>query len=224
MTKKFLYRHHHYSEEKNEEVLCPAIHYIYSGFIALQTLVDFTKISLVSNSSMTLPNYRFVLFPKPAYTASEIEFLKLYLDISMKRKILFTDWLMVFHMVIPLYVVIALSQFITYLLVQLVGEKEKKIKEGMKIMGLQELVFWWSWFNIYATYTIVLSLASTTILYLLGVFNNTNWILIFLMVLLYSITVILFSFMISPFFDKSRVSRYIFMKIRGVGIYKYLNH
>lgn len=112
-------------------------------------------------------------------------------------------------MVIPLYVVIAISQFITYLLVQLVGEKEKKIKEGMKIMGLKELVFWCSWFNIYAAYTIVLSIASTIILYLLGVFNNTNWILIFLLVLLYSITVILFSFMISPFFDKSRVSRYV---------------
>jgi len=115
---------------------------------------------------------------------------------------------MVFHMVIPLYVVIALSQFITYLLVQLVGEKEKKIKEGMKIMGLREFVFWCSWFNIYAVYVMVLAVASTIILFLLGVFNNTNWVLIFLLVLSYSFTVISFSFMISPFFDKSRVSRY----------------
>lgn len=113
---------------------------------------------------------------------------------------------MVFRMVIPLYVVIALSQFITYLLVQLIGEKERKIKEGMKIMGLRELVFWCSWFNIYAAYSIVLSLISTMILYLLEVFNNTNWILIFLLVLMYSVTVIFFSFMISPFFDRSRVS------------------
>lgn len=117
---------------------------------------------------------------------------------------------MVFHMVIPLYVVIALSQFITYLLVQLVGEKEQKIKEGMKIMGLKELVFWCSWFNIYAMYVTLLSLASTAILYLLGVFNNSNWILIFLLVYFYSITVIFFSFMISPFFDKSRVSKLLF--------------
>jgi len=127
---------------------------------------------------------------------------------------------MVFHMVIPLYVVIALSQFITYLLVQLVGEKERKIKEGMKIMGLRELVFWFSWFNIYAAYTIVLSLASTIILYLLGVFNNTNWVLIFLLVFMYSITVIFFSFMISPFFDKSRVSTYLYyMIIHFSGVY-----
>lgn len=128
---------------------------------------------------------------------------------------MFTDWLMVFHKVIPLYVVIALSQFITYLLVQLVGEKERKIKEGMKIMGLRELVFWCSWFNIYSAYTVVLSLASTAILYLLGVFNNTNWILIFLLVLMYSITVIFFSFMISPFFDKSRVSMHVLVVLHN---------
>jgi len=136
---------------------------------------------------------------------------------------------MVFHKVIPLYVVIALSQFVTYLLVQLVGEKERKIKEGMKIMGLRELVFWCSWFNIYTAYVIVLSLASTIILYLLGVFNNTNWILIFLLVFLYSITVIFFSFMISPFFDKSRVSKcqfynyYVIINISNTYIYNIRN-
>lgn len=71
LTKKILHRHHHNNDQNNEEISCPAIHYIYSGFMALQILVDITKISLVSNISMTLPNYRFVLFPKPAYTASE---------------------------------------------------------------------------------------------------------------------------------------------------------
>jgi ATP-binding cassette subfamily A (ABC1) protein 5 len=29
------------------------------------------------------------------------------------------------------------------LLILIVGEKEKKIKEGMKIMGLRDSVFWW---------------------------------------------------------------------------------
>jgi hypothetical protein len=38
--------------------------------------------------------------------------------------------------------VIALSQFIAYLLIHIVGEKENKIKEGMKIMGLRDSVFW----------------------------------------------------------------------------------
>lgn len=54
----------------------------------------------------------------------------------------FLDWMLAFRVVIPLYMVLALSQFITYLLILIVGEKENKIKEGMKIMGLTDSVFW----------------------------------------------------------------------------------
>lgn len=42
----------------------------------------------------------------------------------------------------PMYMVMTLSQFITYLLMFVVGEKEKKIREGMRIMGLKESVYW----------------------------------------------------------------------------------
>lgn len=52
------------------------------------------------------------------------------------------NWMVAFRVVIPLYMVIALSQFITYLLILIVGEKENEIKEGMKIMGLKDSVFW----------------------------------------------------------------------------------
>lgn len=52
--------------------------------MALQTLVDTTKISIASNSTMELPKYHFILFPKPAYTASEFEFFEIYLNILYK--------------------------------------------------------------------------------------------------------------------------------------------
>lgn len=53
-----------------------------------------------------------------------------------------SDWILYFRVVIPLYMVLALSQFITYLLILIVSEKENKIKEGMKIMGLKDSIFW----------------------------------------------------------------------------------
>ena len=34
------------------------------------------------------------------------------------------------------------SQFIMYMLILIVEEKEKKIKEGMMMMGLKALVYW----------------------------------------------------------------------------------
>ncbi len=45
--------------------------------------------------------------------------------------------------IIPLYMVIALSQFITPMLTVVVDEKEKKIKESMKMVGLRDSVFWY---------------------------------------------------------------------------------
>lgn len=72
---------------------------------------------------------------------SDIQIPQIYLDMFPKQA--FTgNWMVAFRVVIPLYMEMALSQFITYLLILIVGEKENKIKEGMKIMGLRDSVFW----------------------------------------------------------------------------------
>lgn len=103
---------------------CPVNQYYYSGFIALQALLDFTKIyvshdsktflrkpfELFSSSSslrklssgitsFRLPSIQFEMFPKDAHTG---------------------NWLVAFRLVIPIYLVMALSQFITYLLILIV--------------------------------------------------------------------------------------------------------
>ncbi|EEB12939.1 predicted protein [Pediculus humanus corporis] len=165
---------------------CPVNQYYYSGFVALQTLLDYTKIRLDSNKlDLQVPHFLLELFPKEAFTGY---------------------WMVAFRVIIPLYMVMALSQFITYLLILIVGEKEKKIKEGMKIMGLKDSVFWLSWFIIYAIFTTFLSIISCVLLFSLQVFQHTNYILIFLLTLLYSFSIIMFGFLITPFFDKSRTA------------------
>lgn len=50
--------------------------------------------------------------------------------------------LLVMRYLVPFYMVLTLSQFILYLLTVIVGEKEKKIKEGLRIMGLSDAVYW----------------------------------------------------------------------------------
>ena len=44
--------------------------------------------------------------------------------------------------IIPLYLVIALGTFVGPMLFVIVEEKEKKIKESMKMVGLRGSVFW----------------------------------------------------------------------------------
>lgn len=84
-----------------------------------------------------------------------------------------------FRILIPLYMVMALSQFITYLLILIVGEKENKIKEGMKIMGLRDSVFWLvlHWRNILGMYNYYNCLLQVVVVYYLRsiclVFDNS---------------------------------------------------
>lgn len=105
------------------------------------------------NSDVTIPDIKLVMFPKEAFTAGKKFFRKFLVHLRFVRRIndymciyiciyFFLDWMLAFRVVIPLYMVLALSQFITYLLILIVGEKENKIKEGMKIMGLNDSVFW----------------------------------------------------------------------------------
>ncbi|XP_039447339.1 cholesterol transporter ABCA5-like [Culex pipiens pallens] len=165
---------------------CPVNQYYYSGFIALQTLLEYTKIKLVTqNDDLQIPHITLEMFPKEAYTG---------------------NWMVAFRLVIPIYMVMALSQFITYLLILIVGEKENHIKEGLKIMGLRDSVFWCGWFIIYAVFVTFLTFVSVILLFSLGVFQHTNYLPVFILILLYSFSVILIGFMITPFFDNSRTA------------------
>lgn len=131
-----------------------------------------------------MPLITLEMFPKEAYTG---------------------NWMVAFRVVIPIYMVMALSQFITYLLILIVGEKENHIKEGLKIMGLRDSVFWLAWFIIYGVFVFFLTGVSVVLLFSLGVFQYTNYLPVFVLILLYSFSVILIGFMITPFFDNSRV-------------------
>lgn len=44
--------------------------------------------------------------------------------------------------IVPLYMVFAWAQFIVYMMMLVVEEKEKKLKESMKMMGLRDSVYW----------------------------------------------------------------------------------
>ncbi|XP_030747414.1 ATP-binding cassette sub-family A member 5-like [Sitophilus oryzae] len=165
---------------------CPVNQYYYSGFLALQALIDFTKIKLDAGiENLDVPSILLEMFPKSSYTGS---------------------WMVIVRVLIPFYTVIALSQFITYLLILIVGEKEKKIKEGMKIMGLYDSVFWLSWFIIYAIFVLLLTIIYCSLVFALNIFTNTSFGMIFLLIFMYSLSIIMFGFMITPFFDKSRTA------------------
>lgn len=165
---------------------CHVNQYYYSGFVALQTLIDYTKIKEESkDKEVVVPNIYLQLYPKPYFSA---------------------DYMMTYLKLIPLYMVISYSNLISYLLGIIVGEKEKKIKEGMKIMGLRDLAYWLGWFVVYAVIVTFISLVNTVLLFALDIFQHSSFLLIFVLIDLYGLSVVMIAFMITPFFNKARTA------------------
>nr|QST14978.1 ABCA5 protein [Diaphanosoma celebensis] len=169
--------------------LCPINHYYYSDFLAVQSLVEITWL-MRSVDAADIPDHlkmlTYQLFPKPPYVD----------DVSLQ----------VMRFLIPFYMVLTLSQFILYLLTLIVGEKEKKIKESLRMMGLRDSIYWLSWLVVYLIFVVCLDVLATVILYALGVFTKSNVGLIFLLFLLFDLSVLALAFFLTPFFDKARVA------------------
>ena len=80
---------------------------------------------------------------------------------------------------------------------------KKKLKEKFRFKNCN---FRLSWFIIYSVFVLLLSAVGVILLFTLQMFQHTHFLPIFLLVVLYSFSIIMFAFMITPFFDKSRVS------------------
>ena len=100
---------------------CDVNKYLHSGFSVLQSAIDAAFIALSLNKTQYFaPNISFQMMPKPGFVPD-------------------TSYIQIIS---SLYFIIAYSPFVNFLVVNLVAEKEKKIKEGMKMMGLRDTAFW----------------------------------------------------------------------------------
>eukprot|EP01135_Chromosphaera_perkinsii_P001854 Nk52_evm3s212 gene=Nk52_evmTU3s212 len=86
----------------------------------------------------------------------------------------------------------------------LVAEKERRITEAMKMMGLTSGLNWIaSGITIMAGMTITVSII-TFIIFYYGILNFVSWTVFFVFFMLYCLSVTTFCFMISTFFDSSK--------------------
>lgn len=108
------------------------------------------------------------------------------------------------------YVVLPLIIIFLRMTYGLLTEKEKKIKEGMKIMGMKDSSFYFSWviwyFGIYLITSLLVSLIlkATT-------FSQSNWFLIFLVHQIFCWTLIAQSLFIQVFFTRAKVGNIVAM-------------
>nr|XP_054923491.1 ABC-type organic anion transporter ABCA8-like isoform X1 [Dermacentor andersoni] len=168
----------------SDTTLCPAGAYYSSGFSVLQAAVDYTFIKLWTSNDVRLPEVVVRLLPKPAYVDPG------------------TTW----RTLVPLYLTLAFSPFVSVLCVNIVLEKERKIKEGMLMMGMMPSAYWTAWALVEAVVVANVAAIMTLMVYVLHILPNTDISIVFVLSLLYGLTIVMFSFMATPFFNKSKVA------------------
>ncbi|POM78146.1 ATP-binding cassette (ABC) Superfamily, partial [Phytophthora palmivora] len=101
---------------------------------------------------------------------------------------------------------------ISRILVVLIQEKELRLREYMKILGVKEKAIVMSW---YMTYIVILFVGSIlqALMGMAGLFSNSSVVLIFLFFFLFSLSVLAYGFMISTIFSKARVGAFVGMVV-----------
>ena len=168
-------------------ITCPANSYWGSAFTTLQYLIDQTW-TLQQNSSSKIPTIKIRQLPKKAFNS--------YSQTSRT----------VFRSIVPMYITLSMSMFITPMLTVIVDEKEKKIKETLKMVGLRDSVFWLSWFLVYAALIVISSLMGSLLISIVVFSSSTYFLITFVLMLEFGLTIIMFAFMLTALFSKAKTA------------------
>uniref|UniRef100_A0A3Q3GZ83 ATP-binding cassette, sub-family A (ABC1), member 5 n=1 Tax=Labrus bergylta TaxID=56723 RepID=A0A3Q3GZ83_9LABR len=163
-------------------VNCRAANYWYTGFVRLQSLIDAAIIQMQTKRSVR----------------SEMD-----LEVVMMGQPGSVEVQKFSHALISIYLVLAFTPFVTFLIVNVVAEKERRLKDTMTMMGLYDTAFL-SWGLLYAALVTTMSVLMAVIATYTALFPNSDFLLIFLLIFLYGISSIFFSFMLTPLFKKPK--------------------
>eukprot|EP00760_Papus_ankaliazontas_P036329 PhM_4_TR8289/c4_g1_i1/m.92591/K05643/ABCA3; ATP-binding cassette, subfamily A (ABC1), member 3 len=159
-----------------------------TGFTTMQRTIHeafFTELFSLNATDLDRPRTAGTPMPTAEYTDSE------FLTIASN--------------LIPLVIVLAFMYPVSQLVKRIVEEKEMRIREGMMIMGLGKAAFYGSWI---ITYIVFQFFTAVTITLLLDytIFDQTQGFVVWLMFMLFGISAVMFAFMVSTFFSRSRVA------------------
>ncbi|KAF4012943.1 hypothetical protein G4228_003028 [Cervus hanglu yarkandensis] len=173
-----------YMDSRGCSPSCDAVQFWTSGFTVLQASIDAAIIQMKTNVSFwkELESTKAVLMGETAIV--EID--------TFPRG------------VILIYLVIAFSPFGYFLAIHIVAEKEKKLKEFLKIMGLHDTAFWLSWVLLYSSFIFLMSLLMAVIATASSLFPQSSCFVIFLLFFLYGLSSVFFALMLTPLFKKSK--------------------
>jgi len=154
-------------------------------FSYIQSVVDSSIISIKTNNPVSI-NTIVGSISKPSINHSNLS------GSSSKLYATYMNFIFFVHIIV----------IVTFI----VEEKEKKIKEGMLMAGVNSAVFWLSWEIIYTVIIVITSIIITIIFVAFKSFEYTNPIVIFIIIALYGLSNCGLGFVFSTFFKKAKTA------------------
>ena len=160
--------------------------YYQFGFVWIQDIIERAIINVHVGQDVLEPGAYIHQMPHPCY---------------MEDQFLF----MIEH-VMPLCLTISWVYTVAMLVQSIVYEKEQRLKEVMRMMGLNSSVHWLAWFiTTFAQMSVTMAIL-TTMLKFGNVLKYSNPWLIFIMLEMFAVATIAFSFLVSVCYSKAKVA------------------
>uniref|UniRef100_A0AAX7TPG7 ABC transporter domain-containing protein n=1 Tax=Astatotilapia calliptera TaxID=8154 RepID=A0AAX7TPG7_ASTCA len=156
------------------------------GFIYLQESIDRAIIETQTGQKAKETAVQLQPFPYPCYHRDE------YLE--------------AISFVFPIMLMVAWVLFIADFVKKLVHERELRLHEYMKMMGVNTLSHFFAWFVECFIYLLVTIIIMTLVLKHGKILPNSNGFLIFLYLCDYGLSILAFSYLVSSFFDKTYIA------------------
>ncbi|XP_078117794.1 uncharacterized protein abca12 isoform X3 [Sander vitreus] len=156
------------------------------GFIYLQENIDRAIIETQTGQRVTEPAVQLQPFPYPCHPRDE------YLE--------------AISFVFPIMMMIAWVLFVADFVKKLVHERELRLHEYMKMMGVNPLSHFFAWFLECAAYLVVTIFILTLVLKYGRILPNSDGFILFLYLCDYGLSILSFSYLVSSFFDKTYIA------------------
>uniref|UniRef100_A0A8C4ZFF9 ATP binding cassette subfamily A member 12 n=1 Tax=Gadus morhua TaxID=8049 RepID=A0A8C4ZFF9_GADMO len=156
------------------------------GFIYLQESIDRAIIATHAGHHVAEPAVQLQPFPYPCFMRDE------YLE--------------AISFVFPIMLMIAWVLFVADFVKKLVYERELRLHEYMKMMGVNPLSHFCAWFLDCAVHLLFTIVILTLVLKYGGVLPNSDGFLLFLFFCNYGLSIVAMSFLVSSFFDKTYIA------------------
>uniref|UniRef100_A0A2R5LDX6 ATP-binding cassette sub-family A member 2 n=1 Tax=Ornithodoros turicata TaxID=34597 RepID=A0A2R5LDX6_9ACAR len=160
--------------------------YYQFGFVWLQDILERAMVNVYTGQDITAPGTYIHQFPYPCYIQDQFLF-------------------MIEH-VMPLCMAISWVYSVAMLVQNVVYEKEKRLKEVMKTMGLNSAVHWLAWFISSFVQMTITAAILTALLKSGRVLTYSNPFIFFLVLETFVIANITFSFLVSVLYSKAKLA------------------